>query len=118
MIRPPWTGPSSPTTAAPSFWSSARVASRASANTRTFRAASADNGFRPTASSSSAKACYFGDFTGGTMLGDRKQLEVMTSDIYYFNTDSLAVRGISRFCVNIHLDGRGGNGPIGALLSN
>jgi len=71
-----------------------------------------------TATGSSAKACYFGDFTGGTMLGDRKQLEVMTSDIYYFNTDSLAIRGISRFCVNIHLDGRGGNGPIGALLSN
>jgi HK97 family phage major capsid protein len=70
------------------------------------------------ATGSSAKACYFGDFTGGTMLGDRKQLEVMTSDIYYFNTDSLAVRGISRFCVNIHLDGRGGNGPIAALRSN
>jgi HK97 family phage major capsid protein len=70
-----------------------------------------------TATGSSAKSCYFGDFTGGSMLGYRKQLEVMTSDIYYFNTDSLAIRGISRFCVNIHLDGRGGNGPIGALLS-
>jgi HK97 family phage major capsid protein len=71
----------------------------------------------PLTSTASTHSCYFGDFAGGTMLGDRKQLEVMTSDIYYFNTDSLAVRGISRFCVNIHGDGRAGsNGPIGALL--
>jgi len=73
----------------------------------------------PLTSTASTHSCYFGDFTGGTMLGDRKQLEVMTSDIYYFNTDSLGVRGISRFCVNIHGDGRAGsNGPIGALLGS
>lgn len=62
----------------------------------------------PTATGSTGtKSVYFGDFTGASMLGDRKQLEIMSSDQYYFNTDSLAIRGISRFCVAIHGAGRG-----------
>lgn len=65
------------------------------------------------ATGSNVKSCYFGDFTGGTMLGDRRQLEIQTSDQFYFNADSLAVRGTSRFCVDIHGDGRGSTyGPI------
>lgn len=71
----------------------------------------------PTATGNSARACYFGDFTGGTMLGDRREIEIQSSDQFYFSSDSLGIRGTSRFCVNIHLDGRGGNGPIGALVS-
>jgi len=67
----------------------------------------------PKATGSSVKSCYFGDFTGATMLGDRRQLEIQTSDQFYFNADSLAVRGTSRFCVDIHGDGRGSTyGPI------
>ena len=67
----------------------------------------------PKATGSNVKSCYFGDFTGGTMLGDRRQLEIQTSDQFYFNADSLAVRGTSRFCVDIHGDGRGSTyGPI------
>lgn len=70
----------------------------------------------PTANSANP-ACYFGDFMGGTMLGDRRQVEVATSDQYYFNSDSIAIRGTSRFCVNIHGDGRGTTfGPIVALV--
>jgi HK97 family phage major capsid protein len=67
----------------------------------------------PKATGSSVKSCYFGDFTGATMLGDRRQLEIQTSDQFYFNADSMAVRGTSRFCVDIHGDGRGSTyGPI------
>jgi HK97 family phage major capsid protein len=67
----------------------------------------------PKATGSNVKSCYFGDFTGATMLGDRRQLEIQTSDQFYFNADSLAVRGTSRFCVDIHGDGRGSTyGPI------
>lgn len=71
--------------------------------------------------SGATRPCYFGDFTGGSMIGDRRQLEIATSDQYYFNSDSVAIRGTARFCVNIHLDGRntpaaGPLGPIGALL--
>jgi len=67
----------------------------------------------PKATGSSVRSCYFGDFTGATMLGDRRQLEIQTSDQFYFNADSLAVRGTSRFCVDIHGDGRGSTyGPI------
>ena len=71
--------------------------------------------------SGATRACYFGDFMGGSMIGDRRQLEIATSDQFYFNQDALAVRGTARFVVNIHLDGRntpaaGPLGPIGALL--
>ena len=70
----------------------------------------------PTANSANP-ACYFGDFMGATMLGDRRQVEIATSDQFYFNSDSLAIRGTSRFCVNIHGDGRGSTfGPIVALV--
>ena len=61
-------------------------------------------------------AFYFGDFAGGSMLGDRKQVEIATSDQFYFDTDSLAVRGISRFNTVIHGDGRASsNGPISCV---
>jgi HK97 family phage major capsid protein len=71
--------------------------------------------------SGATRACYFGDFMGGSMIGDRRQLEIATSDQFYFNQDALAVRGTARFVVNIHLDGRntpaaGPLGPIGAVL--
>jgi HK97 family phage major capsid protein len=73
----------------------------------------------PKASGSNIKSCYFGDFTGGTMLGDRRQLEIQTSDQFYFNNDSIAVRGTSRFCVDIHGDGRGSTyGPVVCLVGD
>lgn len=70
-----------------------------------------------TATGASVRSCYFGDFTGATMLGDRRQLEIMTSDQFYFNIDALAVRGSSRFNVAIHGDGRGSTiGPISCII--
>ena len=71
----------------------------------------------PTATGSSVRSCYFGDFIGGTMLGDRRQLEIQTSDQFYFSTDALAVRGTSRFNTVIHGDGRGSTvGPIACMI--
>lgn len=71
----------------------------------------------PTATGSNVRSCYFGDFVGATMLGDRRQLEIQTSDQFYFSTDALAVRGTSRFNTVIHGDGRGSTyGPIVCLL--
>lgn len=70
----------------------------------------------PTASGSAVKSCYFGDFVGGSMIGDRQMLSIASSDTFYFDSDSIAVRGTSRFNVNIHGDGRGSTyGPIVCL---
>jgi HK97 family phage major capsid protein len=65
------------------------------------------------AASSTHFPCYFGDFEGGSMIGDRQMLSIATADQFLFNTNSVAVRGTSRFNVNIHGDGRGSTyGPI------
>jgi HK97 family phage major capsid protein len=69
----------------------------------------------PTVAAASAThfPCYFGDFEGGSMIGDRQMLSIATSEHALFSTDSIAVRGTSRFNVNIHGDGRGTTyGPI------
>lgn len=73
----------------------------------------------PTATSGSeSRPVYFGDFKSGSMLGVRKDLEVAVSDQRYFETDSFAIRGVSRFAVNVHGDGRGSTfGPIVSLTS-
>ena len=73
----------------------------------------------PVATGTANRACYFGDFVGATMIGDRRMLEIATSDQFYFNTDSIAVRGTARFNVNIHGDGRGSTvGPIFCIRGN
>lgn len=73
----------------------------------------------PTATATANKSCYFGDFVGATMIGDRQMLSIASSDQFYFDSDSIAVRGTSRFNVNIHGDGRGSTvGPIFAIRGN
>lgn len=73
----------------------------------------------PTATATANKSCYFGDFVGATMIGDRQMLSIASSDLFYFDSDSIAVRGTSRFNVNIHGDGRGSTvGPIFAIRGN
>lgn len=73
----------------------------------------------PTATAGSEqKACYFGDFAGASMLGDRRQLGIATSDQRYFDSDYFAIRAISRFTVNAHGAGRGETyGPVVCLTS-
>ncbi len=73
----------------------------------------------PTATASSQKCVYFGDFVGGSMIGDRRMLSIASSEQFYFDSDSIAVRGTSRFNVNIHGAGRGETyGPICALKTS
>lgn len=70
----------------------------------------------PTASGSAVKSLYFGDFQAASMLGDRRDLEIATSEHVYFVNNAFGVRAISRFTVNIHGDGRGSTfGPICCL---
>lgn len=70
----------------------------------------------PTVSASASKGLYFGDYMAASMLGDRRDLTIATSEHVYFASDAFAVRAISRFTVNIHGDGRGSTyGPIACL---
>ena len=70
----------------------------------------------PTASASASKCLYFGDFMGGSMLGVRKDVQIATSDSFYFDTGDIAIRAHARMNVNIHGDGRGSTyGPIVCL---
>jgi HK97 family phage major capsid protein len=72
----------------------------------------------PTATASTSKCVYFGDFTGGSMIGDRSQLNIATSTDFYFDSDAIAIRGIARFAVAIHGAGRGETyGPICGLVT-
>lgn len=70
----------------------------------------------PTASASASRCLYFGDFAAGATLGDRRQLEIATSEHAYFTSNGFGLRGISRFGINVHGDGRGSTfGPIVCL---
>jgi hypothetical protein len=70
----------------------------------------------PTTSGSAQKNLYFGDYLSASMLGDRREVTVATSEHAYFTSDGFGVRAISRFTVNIHGDGRASTyGPIVAL---
>jgi len=65
------------------------------------------------------RAFYFGDFNGGSMLGDRRQLTIATSEHRYFDTDQLAIRATNRLCINVNGDGRASTfGPIVSLTSS
>lgn len=73
----------------------------------------------PTATAGSEqKAVYFGDFMGASMIGDRRQLSIATSDQRYFDADQYAIRGISRFTTVAHGAGRAETyGPVVCLTS-
>lgn len=69
-----------------------------------------------TVSGSAKFNLYFGDFQGATMLGDRRQLNVKTSEHAYFTSDTFAFYASARFAINIHGDGRGSTyGPVVCL---
>lgn len=61
----------------------------------------------PTVSASASVCLHFGDYVGGAMIGDRRQLTVATSDQAYFANNQYAIRATSRFTVNIFGTGRG-----------
>jgi HK97 family phage major capsid protein len=44
----------------------------------------------------------FGSLRTGVAFGDRRQMTIETSPHFYFNTDSLAVRGTERFGLQVH----------------
>jgi len=72
----------------------------------------------PRASAPATKSCYFGDFMGASMLGDRRDLRVESSRDFYFDSDETAIRATARYAVNIHGDGRGSTyGPVVCLVT-
>lgn len=73
----------------------------------------------PTATATTQKCLYFGDFQGGSMLGDRRDLKIDFSDQVYFANDQIAWRATSRFTVNVHTDGQAAEfGPITCLKTS
>jgi HK97 family phage major capsid protein len=59
------------------------------------------------------KSAYFGDFSGASMIGDRRQLSIETDRSFRFGNDQIAIRATARIAVNVHGDGRGSTvGPI------
>lgn len=66
---------------------------------------------------SGKKLIYFGDFSGSTMIGIRRDLRIKTSTERYFDQDQFGILGTTRFGVNIHGSGRTGNGPIAVLTT-
>lgn len=53
----------------------------------------------------STKVFCFGDLRLGTAFGNRRGMSVMVSEHAYFAYDQLAIRGIERFCINVHETG-------------
>lgn len=73
----------------------------------------------PTATSSNARSCYFGDISSIAMLGDRRDLRIDVSRERYFDSDSIGIRATSRIAVNVHGDGRGSSvGPVACILGS
>lgn len=73
----------------------------------------------PRVTASTSKACYFGDFQAGSMLGRRKMLSIDTSKDRYFDTGEFGIRVSCRGVVNICGDGRGSTyGPIVCLKTS
>lgn len=67
----------------------------------------------PTASASGAKSVYIGDFIGGSIVGERRDLTIASSEHAAFTSDTWTWRATARACVNIHGDGRASTyGPI------
>ena len=71
-----------------------------------------------TTTGANVRSCYIGDFMGGSMIGERRDLAILGSDQHAFDRDAYAWRATARFDVNIHGDGRGGTvGPIACLVA-
>lgn len=70
----------------------------------------------PTATGSGNKSFYIGDFVGASMIGERRDLNVMQSDHAAFTSDSIQWRATARASIAVHGDGKGTTyGPIVCL---
>ena len=65
----------------------------------------------PTATGTSQKSCLFGTFRDAVVLGDRETLQIAFSDQRYFDEDCIAVRGVTRYDINVH--NAGGASTVG-----
>lgn len=63
----------------------------------------------PTATAVSSTCLLYGNFREAVLLGDRESLSVMTSEHRYFEEDNLAIRGTTRYDMNVHEPGDGSN---------
>jgi HK97 family phage major capsid protein len=73
----------------------------------------------PTATATSQKCVYFGDFAGGSMIGERRDMRLESSDQRYWDTDEIGWKATARFAVDVHGDGKGSTyGPIVALKTS
>jgi HK97 family phage major capsid protein len=70
----------------------------------------------PTASAATTSSVYLGDFVGGSMVGERRDLTIASSEHAAFSSDSWQWRATARASVNIHGDGKASTyGPIVAI---
>jgi len=68
---------------------------------------------RTSVATSAARNLYFGDFMGASMIGERRDLTIASSEHVKFLDDASVFRATARASVNIHGDGRGSTyGPI------
>jgi HK97 family phage major capsid protein len=73
----------------------------------------------PTATATSQRPVYFGDFAGASMIGERRDLRIESSDQRYWDTDEVGFKATARFSVAVHGDGKGSTyGPIVALKTS
>ena len=73
----------------------------------------------PTATAVTQKACLFGTFRDAVVLGDRETLQIAFSDQRYFDEDVIAVRGVTRYDINVHnASGASAAGAYVALVTS
>lgn len=72
----------------------------------------------PTATGNGTKSCYIGDFAGASMVGERRDLAIASSEHALFANDMIQWRATARAAINVHGDGRGSTyGPVVALVA-
>lgn len=74
----------------------------------------------PRATGNGVKSCYFGDFRSASVIGERRDLEIMSSEHFAFNQDLFTWRATARTGVLVHGDGRvpaSTIGPIACLVA-
>lgn len=74
----------------------------------------------PIASANGARACYFGDFEGASMIGIRADLELMESEHTSAANRKIDVFAFGRYAINLHGHGRTSEttGMIAALTAS